>query len=75
VSKDYVRIEIWLSPDDPLLDFIKNKALYGEPLGRVVKRELKRLMFMDRYASENKSIASALKLAYRRAREFGVVVS
>ena len=68
-----MRIEIWLRPDDPLLDFLKNKSLNGEPLGKVVKRELKRIMFMDRYANDNKSVASALRLAYRRARELGVI--
>ena len=73
MSREYVKITIKLRPDDPLLDFLSKKAVNGEPLGKVVKRELKRIMFMDRYANDNKSVASALRLAYRRARELGVL--
>ncbi len=72
MSREYVRIEIWLSPDDPLLDFIKNKSLNGEPLGRVVKRELRRMMFMDRFAEHDKRLDSALKSVHRKMRELGL---
>ncbi len=75
MGRKYVKVTIKLRPDDPLLDFLRKKAVNGEPLGRVVKRELRRIMFMDRYAHDNKNVASALRLVYRKARELGVITS
>jgi len=68
----YVRIEIRIHRDDPLLDFLRKKAVNGESLSQVVKRELRRIMFMDRFAEMDKRVDSALRVAYRKMRELGV---
>jgi len=72
LGEGYVRVEIWLRPDDPLIEFLSKKSVNGEPLGRVAKRELRRIMFMDRIAELDKRIDSALRLAHRRMKELGL---
>jgi len=70
--EDYEVIEIWIHKDDPLLDFLRKKAINGECLGKVVKRELRRVMFMDRFAEMDKRVDSALRVVHRKMRELGV---
>jgi len=59
--------------EGPILDYIMSKRAGNEPLVKTVLRIIKFMMFLDRYASENKRVADLLRYVYRRARELGVL--
>ena len=73
VGNKQVCIFIRFREDDPLLEFLKKMKNNDEGLATVAKRLLKFHMFLNEYARENRRVLEALKLAYRRARELGVL--
>ena len=56
-----------------LLNYLKSKKGIKEPYSKTILKLLRFMMFLDRYAMENKRVSDLLKLAYRRARELGVL--